>query len=82
MLYIAITAPQHKNRHYVARSAAGGGSYVILATCNSEETARRIASAMNLQDRLPEKVELTEHKMIRQRYKQGSADTTGKSKAA
>jgi hypothetical protein len=80
--YIAISAPQQKNRYYVARSAAGGESYIILATCSSEEIARRIASAMNLQDRLPEKVELTEHKIIRQRYKQGSADITGKNKAA
>lgn len=66
MKFISVTAPQHKNRHYVARLTAGGKSYTIIATCNSDDMAKRIADAMN--NEKPFDQVLTEAKIVKARF--------------
>jgi hypothetical protein len=46
MKYITITPSNQRNKVYVAREAIGG-NYYIIATCTSEDYAKRIAAAMN-----------------------------------
>ena len=55
MKYITISSTQHRTKHYVAREALGG-NYYIIATCTSEDYAKRIAAAMNSE---PVPVEVT-----------------------
>ena len=66
MKFITVTPTNVKHRHYVARETYGG-TFVVIATCTSEEVAKQICSALNF-DVL--------------NYLQGTAQVPAKHKAA
>jgi hypothetical protein len=78
MDYVIVTQPSHKNRHYIARKMIGG-SYLIVATCTGEETARKICDAMNFENPVDRDIRQTKARAPRI---VGSAEVTRKSKAA